>query len=174
VSYFYKILIAALLICVCGHTAFTQRVLLVEKPGKFKNFKYKVGDDILVKVAPYGEKQEGIIHEVSDSSILINFDNEIMLDDIQMILRPRWGTKLLSKVTRVAGAGYFVLDVVNRAINNDSPVVDENTLMISAGLVAFSYALVPLHNRRMKKGEKWRIKVLNMSMDDDVPNPFLR
>jgi len=97
-----------------------------------------------------------------------------MLDDIQMILRPRWGTKLLSKVTRVAGAGYFVLDVVNRAINNDSPVVDENTLMISAGLVAFSYALVPLHNRRMKKGEKWRIKVLNMSMDDDVPNPFLR
>jgi len=170
----YKTLFIILILCLPASGVFAQRVLLVEKPGKFKNYKYFVGDEIVMKVAPYGEKHEGIIHEVTDTSLLINFDNEIMLDEIQMILRPRWGLNILSKVTRIAGAGYFILDVVNRSINNQSPVVNENTLMISAGLVAFSYALVPFHDKRMKRGDKWRIKVLNLSMDEEVPNPFLR
>jgi hypothetical protein len=170
----YKTLFITLVVFMLASDAWAQRILLVEKPGKFRNFKYFVGDDIVLKIAPYGEKHEGIIHEVTDSSLLINFDDEIMLDDIQMILRPRWGMNILSKVTRIAGAGYFILDVVNRSINNQSPVVEENTLIISAGLVAFSYALVPFHDKRIKKGEKWRIKVLNMSMDEEVPNPFLR
>ena len=112
--------------------------------------------------------------EITDTSILINFDNEILLVDISMVMRRRWGWSLLSKVTRIAGAGYFLLDVTNRAINNQSPVVTENTLMISGGMVAFSYALVPIHYKRMRRGEKWRLKVLNMSMDEEVPNPFQR
>ncbi len=161
-------------LCLLVNTMDAQRVLLVEKPGKFKNFKYFVGDDITLKTLPYSEKQSGTIHEITDTSILINFDNEIMIDDIDMILKRRWGISLLAKITRIAGAGYFVLDVVNRTINNDSPIVTQNTALISAGMVAFSYALLPLQNRRMKKGEKWRIKILNMSMDDDVLNPFQR
>ena len=53
-------------------------------------------------------------------------------------------------------------------------IVDENTAIISASLVAFSYALVPFHDKRIKTGNKWRVKILNMSMDEEVPNPFLR
>jgi hypothetical protein len=170
-NFFVKIL-ALLALALIVNFADAQRILLVEKPGKFKNFKYFVGNDITLKTYPDGLKQKGTIHVITDTSIVINFDNEIMLEEIQMILRRRWGFSLVSKITRIAGAGYFLLDVVNRAINNDSPVVDKNTVMISAGLVAFSYALVPLHNRRMEQGEKWRIRVLNMSMDMDVPNPF--
>jgi hypothetical protein len=149
-----------------------QRVLLVEKPGKFKNFKYSIGNNIVVKIAPYGEKQEGTIHVITDTSLVLNFDNEIMLDDIEMILKPRWGLKLLSKITRIAGAGYFLLDVVNNTITGNPTIVDQNTLIISAGMVAFSYALVPFHNRRMKAGDSWRISVLDFSLDGEAPNPF--
>ena len=155
------------------NTADAQRILLVEKPGKFKNYKYFVGDDIKIKTL-YNQKHRGIIHVITDTSIVINFDNEIMLDDIKVILRRRIGLRFMSNFTRYAGAGYFVLDVVNRSINGDSPVVHQNTLIISGGLVAFSYALVPLHDRPLKRGEKWRIKVLNMSMDEEVPNPYQR
>ncbi|MCK5079759.1 MAG: hypothetical protein KAR09_07425 [Bacteroidales bacterium] len=163
---------AILAFCLMIHSVDAQRILLVEKPGKFKNYKYTVGDEITVRIAPYGEKHNGTIHEVTDTSILINFDNEIMLEDIEMVIRPRWGLNLLSKITRIAGAGYFILDVVNNSITGSPTIVDKNTVMISAGLVAFSYVLVPFHDKRMKNGEKWRIKVLNMSMDEDVPNPF--
>ena len=168
-----RILVFVLLFML-AHSLDAQRILLLEKPGKFKNFKYFVGSDIVVKTLPYDQKHEGVIHEITDSSILINFDNEIMLEDISMVMRRRWGWSLLSKVTRIAGAGYFALDVTNRAINGQSPVVQETTVYISAGMVAFSYALVPIQHKRMRKGEKWRLKVLNMSMDEQVPNAFQR
>ncbi len=156
------------------NTVDAQRVLLVEKAGKFRNYKYFVGDDIILKTAPYNTKHEGAIHEITDTSILLNFDDEVMIEDIQMVLRQRWGLGLIAKITRIAGAGYFVLDVVNRSINSESPIVTQNTAIISASMVAFSYALLPLQKRRIKRGEKWRVKVLNMSMDGDVPNPFQR
>jgi hypothetical protein len=167
------ILLASILCLLCP-TAQAQRILLVEKPGKFKNYKYFMGDDITVKTHTHSKNMRGTIHDITDTSIVINFDTEIMLDDIEKILRPRWGLGLLSKITRIAGAGYFAIDVVNNAISNRPPIVDENTVIISASLVAFSYALVPFHNRRLKAENQWRIKVLNMSMDDEVPNPFLR
>ena len=161
-------------VIVLGHQVDAQNILLIEKPGKFKNYKYFVGDDIVVKTLPYNIRYEGTIHEITDSSILLNFENEIMIDDIVMVMKRRWGWSLMSKVTRIAGAGYFVLDVTNRTINNQSPIVDESTIMISSGLVVFSYALLPIHFKRMRRGEKWRIKVLNMSMDGEWTNPFRR
>ena len=167
-------IIMLLILCLMSQTLQAQRVLLVEKPGKFKNYKYFVGNDITLRTIPGSTKYKGTIHEITDTSIIINFDTEIMVQDIEKILRPRWGLGLVSMITRIAGAGYFVLDVVNNAITSQPTIVDENTLIISASLVAFSYALVPFHNKRIKSGTKWRIKVLNMSMDDEVPNPFLR
>ena len=155
-------------------SAQAQRVLLIEKPGKFKNYKYYIGNNIALKTLPFGEKYDGNIHVITDTSIVINFDNEIMLSDIEVIIRPRWGLGLLSKVTRIAGAGYFVLDVANNSLTGQPTIVDKNTAIISAGLIAFSYLIVPLHNKRMKAGNPWRIKVLNMSMDEDPPNPFLQ
>ncbi len=165
------LLFCLLILTVVAHS---QRILLVEKAGKFKNYKYAVGDNITVRTHPYGEKHSGTLHEVTDTSILLNFDDEIMLKDIQRIIRPRWGLSFVSKITRIAGAGYFVLDVVNNAITGNPTIVDKTTLLISGGLVAFSYALVPLQNKRIKPGDTWRIKVLNMSMDEEPPNPFRR
>ncbi len=155
-------------------SAHAQRILMLEKPGKFKNYKYFIGSNIAFKTLPFGEKYDGTIHVITDTSIVINFDNEIMLSDIEMIIRPRWGFGLLSKLARIAGAGYFVLDVVNNSITGQPTIVDKNTVAISAGLVAFSYLIVPLHNKRMKAGNPWRIKVLNLSMDEEPPNPFLQ
>lgn len=151
--------------------AHAQRILLVEKPGKFKNFKYFVGSDINLRKLPSGNKLSGTIHEITDTSIVINYDNEVMLEDIERIIKKRWGFRLLSATTRIGGAGYFALDVVNNVITGNPTIVAQETVIISASLVAFSYAIVPLHNRPFKKG-KWRIKILNMSMDEEVPNPF--
>lgn len=161
------------LACMMIFNVQAQRILLVEKPGTFKNFKYFVGDAIILKTLPFGEKIAGSIHIITDSSIVVNFDHEIMLNEIESVLKPRWGFSLLSGFTRYAGAGYLILDIVNNAINHEV-MVDKNTLIISGSLVAFSYALVPLHYRKLTIGKRWRIKVLNLSMDEEVTNPFLR
>ncbi len=168
-----KKILVLLLLALLFSPADAQRILLLEKPGTFRNYKYFPGDEIVVRTAPAGMKHGGTINGITDTSILINYDEEILIEDIEKVLRHRWALGLTSKATRIAGAGYFALDVVNNAINHEL-VVDKNTVMISAGLVAFSYALVPLHYKKMNIGEKWRIKVLNMSMDEEVVTPFLR
>ncbi|MDT8392605.1 MAG: hypothetical protein RQ761_02085 [Bacteroidales bacterium] len=159
--------------CLMVFNVQAQRILLVEKPGTFKNFKYFVGDEIILKTMPFNDKIAGSIHFITDSSIVVDFDQEIMLNEIESVLKPRWGFGLLSGFTRYAGAGYLVLDIVNNAINHEV-MVDKNTLIISGSLVAFSYAIVPLHTRKLTIGDRWRIKVLNLSMDEEVTSPFLR
>ena len=114
-----KGIITIFLLTLLVSTAGAQRVLLVEKPGTFRNYKYFVGDEIMLRTWPSGLKHGGIIHEITDTSILINFDEEIMIADIEKVLRHRWALGLTSKATRIAGAGYVVLDVVNNAINNE-------------------------------------------------------
>jgi hypothetical protein len=162
-----------LFICLIAIHVAGQRVLLVEKPGSFKNFKYFEGEDIILRTYPDGDRIEGTIHLMTDSSIIVNYDNEIQLENIERIIRPLFWIRLLSKSTRIAGAGYFVLDAVNNTINNET-IIDEQTVKISAGLVAFSYALVPFQYRRIKIGNPWRLKILDFSMDVDPLNPFLR
>lgn len=165
--------IVLLVCCLIMIHASGQRVLLVERPGSFKNFKYFEGSDIIIRTLSDGAKVEGNIHMITDTSIVIDYDKEIMLLDIKKIIRPLFWTNLLTHASRIAGVGYFALDVVNNSINNEV-MIDEQTLKISAGLLAFSYALVPLHHRRLKIGKPWRIKVLNFSMDNEPLNPFLR
>lgn len=151
-----------------------QRILLVEKPGSFKNHKYFAGDDITIRAGNYDRRISGIIDRITDTSLLIDYDKDIMINDIDMVLKHRYWMGLLSKATRIAGAGYFALDVINNIITGNPTIVNETTVIISAGLVAFSYTLVPVHYKRMKLGKPWRFSVLNMSMDNGVPNPFLR
>lgn len=166
-------ILSLVLLLLVFQTSFGQRVLLLEKPGKFKNYKYFVGSEISVRTLANGSRVGGTIHEITDSSLLIDFDKEVLLQDIDMVYKSRWGYSLLSASTRIAGAGYFLLDVVNNAINNEL-VVEKNTVLISSGLIAFSYVLVPLKTKRMRVGDKWRIKVLDFSIDGEDVNPFLR
>ncbi len=154
--------------------ATAQRILLVEKPGTFKNYKYFTGDMITLRISGQEGRLSGSISVISDSSLLIDDGQEVMLADIDRVLRPRWGLGVLAGASRIAGVAYLSLDVVNHAINDEPDILDRNTVLISAGLVAFSYALYPLRYKRMTIGEPWRIQVLDMSWEGEALNPFQR
>jgi hypothetical protein len=151
-----------------------QRILLVEKPGTFKNYKYFEGDVITLKRSGQGGRVSGSIGMISDSSLLIGDDQEVMLKDIEKVMRHRWGLGVLAGAGRIAGLAYLSLDVVNHAINDEPNILDRNTVLISAGLVAFSYALYPVMYKRMSIGDPWRMQVLDMSPEGEFPNPFQR
>lgn len=151
-----------------------QRILLVEKPGTFKNYKYFTGDVITLRISGQEGRLSGSISVISDSSLLIDDEHEVMLTDIDRVLRLRWGLGVLAGASRIAGVAYLSLDVVNHAINDEPDILNRNTVLISAGLVAFSYALYPVRYKRMTIGEPWRIQVLDMSWEGEAPNPFQR
>ena len=140
-----------------------QQVLLLKKPGKIKYYTYRIGDDIIFKTQKHNTKVYGIIYRITDTSMVVNGKYEVLLNDIVKIYRDRWGVRFLQQITRYAGLGYFGLDVLNRAINGQGPIVQKQTLIIAISLVGFSYALYPLHVRTMKINQPWILQSLDFS-----------
>ncbi|MEZ5199555.1 MAG: hypothetical protein R2764_25215 [Bacteroidales bacterium] len=158
-----KILTVILYFLVCTGIN-CQNIFILEKPGTIKYFKYTVNDRIKLKTI--GEKTliSGRISKISDSSIVVNSVLEIPLKDIDVIHREQFGFSLLQKVFLSAGIPYLAISMINGAINNDNPIVTEETLIISGSLITAGAALTPLVSRKFKiDNQKWRVKILDFS-----------
>lgn len=138
-----------------------QNIFLLEKPGTINNKKYYVGNHIKIKTIAKDTIISGVINKIYDSALIVDYNSEIRLSDIKMIYTKRWGFNLLQRIFQVSGFSYLGLSTINGLINNDQPIVPEETLIISGGLIAAGFAMVPLANKRHKIDNKnWRVKVL--------------
>jgi hypothetical protein len=140
---------------------FAQKILLVENQKSFKNYKYFTGDAITYKILAEEGRNYDIISDMTDSSIVFEMMGEVRLEEIAAIYRENYVVKILQPFTLLAGVAYFGLDSFNRLINNDSPVILAETTIISAGLVAFSFALTPFRQRKINTSGKWQLRTLN-------------
>jgi hypothetical protein len=143
--------------------AFSQKILVVENKYSLKNLKYYSGDGIILKVENIEKKISDEILDMTDSSLILNIRGEIMLDHIDAIYRENWLIKILRGFSLMGGVAYFGIDSFNRLINNDSPVILAETAIISAGMVAFSFALIPLNYRKINTREKWALRVIDLN-----------
>jgi hypothetical protein len=56
------------------------------------------------------------------------------------------------------------INTLNGVINDDVPIVPEETLIISGSMIGFGIALTPLTTRRYKiDKEKWRVVILDFT-----------
>lgn len=146
------------------HFSFSQNIFLLENPGTINNYKYHENDHIRIKTISKDTIIEGIISKISDSSIIINHANEISPDDISIIYRARWGFTLLQGIFFSVGVPYLAISTLNGVINNDSPIVSKETLIISGSLIATGIAITPLTTRKHNiDNKKWRVKILDFT-----------
>jgi hypothetical protein len=59
------------------------------------------------------------------------------------------------------GAAYFFIAGANALINNESPIIDKSTLLISGSMIATGFAIKPFITRKLNVKEKWEVKILN-------------
>jgi hypothetical protein len=138
-------------------------ILLLKKKNHPKNYKYRLADEVKVSSVLEGRKISGQIHQMTDSSIVVNFNTEILLEDISMVYRERYFFKLFSPILVIAGTGYFILDGFNRTINRHYPIITENTMMVSASIIAVGFIFKPLDTKRYRIGRNWELQMLDMS-----------
>jgi len=139
----------------------TQNILILERPGTIKYFKYEVNDRIKLSTSNPDTTIDGFISLINDSSIIIDRVNEFTLTNISTIIRNRWGFNFLQKLFLTAGIPYLLISSINGVINNDEPMVPEETLIISGGLITAAIAVTPLTSRKHKTdNKKWRVKIL--------------
>jgi hypothetical protein len=142
---------------------FPQKILVVENEKSSRNFKYAQGDDFIFKLGNIESKIVDQLYDMTDSTLILSGFGEVRLDQIVCIYRQNWLIKILRGLTLLGGVAYFGIDSFNRLINNDSPVILAETAIISAGMVAFSFALIPFHYRKINTSGKWSIRTLDLN-----------
>ena len=144
--------------------AVSQNYFIVERPGTVRNLKFRVNDVIKLKAGPKGEIINGRIYKISDSTLKIGYYYNVQLKDIQIIYKTRFGFSLLQKVLFFAGVPYLLINTMNGVINNESPVVPQQTLIISGSMIGTAILLTPLTTRKIKiDNEHWRVKILDFT-----------
>jgi len=140
-----------------------QKILVVENVRSLKNIKYYQGDEIFVKLPGFEEKILDYIIDMTDSTVVFEKAGEVAFRDILSIYRENRMIQILRRFSLIGGAAYFSLDSFNRLINNDAPVILTETLIISGGIVAFSFALIPFTYRKFNTAGKWHLRTLDMN-----------
>lgn len=158
-------LIVSLLLAVCSVSG--QQYLVVQKSGKVKNFKYEVGDEIMIKTRKGDFSLSGEITRITDTSLTINSYVEIGFGNVAKVLRPRRYFTKLSKLFFIRGGiAYVTIVGINGVINNDSPLIDDQTLKISAAMVATGFLMKPFYMRKLDAIGKWKLKAIDF---DNIP-----
>jgi hypothetical protein len=158
------ILIGAAFILISSNICRGQNIFVLEKTMGGGIRMYKTNEHIKLKTVSSNKKIEGRIYLISDSSLVLNYETEIMLDDIAEIYRSRHMFRLLQTLSLTAGLLYLSISTLNGLINNDNPIVPEETLKISGGLLIAGVLLTPLTTRVHKiKENKWKVKILDFT-----------
>ena len=142
---------------------FAQQILLLERPGTVKNYKYNTGDDITF--TRYGDPASisGPISRITDSTIVVDYLHQIKIKDIEKVYRTRWGWQLLHRLSALAGGGYFVISTANNLINRTFPIVGKDVFLVSGTSLAIVLLTEPLKIKTCKMNKGWRLRVLNFS-----------
>ena len=139
-----------------------QKILVVENVISQKNFKYYQGSEMMFELSGCKGRISDNIFEMTDSTVIFEAFGEVKMSNISGIYRENWLVQTLRGFSLIGGAAYFGIDTFNRLINHDDPVVLTETLLISGGMVAFSFALIPFRYRKINTDGKWKLKSIDM------------
>jgi len=153
-----RFLIFIFVIILC-HGGFGQNVLMVEKIGTSKKLTYLVGDYINIKTKANKLRLKNFLWSIEDSSIMIGSNHTVCFNDIYSVRKEIYFPKLLSKITLIAGAGYITLDIINNLINGQQ-VFNPTSLIIGGSLIGVGLVMIPLSQRNIHIGFKWKLKVI--------------
>lgn len=146
---------------IISNTSLSQKFLLLEKAGTVNNFKYYVNDRIVINVKGSTDNIKGKISRLSDTSLIIDYNNEIRYADISEVLRPMWIKNWLPELLVKASVGYFTVYTVNNILQHMYPVLTAEILLTTAGLMGSGIILSKLLVRHYPLGTSWRIRLLD-------------
>lgn len=163
-SLFYKSILLFVVGWMVTLNASSQKILIMENSRTLRNIKYYQGDEIGLILKKNGLKVKDVIFDMTDSSLVTYDQGEIRFSDIKSVVRENYWIDILSRFSMLAGALYFGIDSFNRLINSDWPMVDEQTLVVSAGIVGFGFLLLPFRQSKYPLGEKWKLRVIDLQV----------
>lgn len=147
------------LILALSQGVFAQTMLVVERPGTVKNQIYQAGDFISLKTKE-GLKISGPINIIKDSTLIVDFVNELKISEIDLVYKARAIPNIFGNAFIGGGIMYLGLDWVNGGLKNKN-LIEDTGFLSSMGFITTGIILKVFSKKKMEiDGKKWRIKVL--------------
>jgi hypothetical protein len=144
---------------------FNLRFLALEKQGRIKRVRFYIGDEIHIKLKGDHTKYSPIITALGKDYVE-TFGTKIPLKEIQSItvFKDDWLVHQGSYFLPIAGAGYFVMDMVNPLFsgnsNREAFSIDRRTVITSSVLMLTGFALNLFKKRTFRLHERRYLKVM--------------
>ncbi len=138
-----------------------QDIFLLEKPGTVKNHKYYVNDFVKIKTILPDTVFSGKIVEIRDSSIVLDYANEVFIKNIDIFYQERKGFGFLQQLFLMSGGAYLFLLTINGVISADNGEINKIPFIVAGSLIVAGIAIIPLKTKKIKmEDKKWRVKIL--------------
>lgn len=155
----FFLIITGILTLSCA--AMAQKMLVLYKPGTEKRFLYKADDPIMLSLGKDAYSVSGKITEIGDSTLTIDKSLTIPIRKIQVVRKQRYTYKLLPPILVSAGGGYISLTAANNAIQHHSPLIDQGTLLSTAGIFGLAGISRGFRYKTYATCKDWKFKVLD-------------
>ncbi len=142
-----------------------QKLLVLEKTGKFKTHLYPEGSVIMLSMDDT-LMVHGRISSLKDSMLQLNEKIMIDLSSVDHVYRERDLVQFISAGAMLAGLTYFVLTGFNRTINKEYPILPGEDLLISGAVIGSAILLYQFKFKKYKLGDKWQLKILDFSIEN--------
>jgi hypothetical protein len=147
------------LVILISNIAFSQTMMVVERPGTVKNYIFEAGQYISLKTKD-GQKINGPINIIRDSSLVVNFVHELELSEIEIVYKPRYLLNIFGTVFIGGSVMYLGLDAINGGMKGKNLKKDSGFLVassfIASGIIMKLFSKKKMHI----DNDKWRIKIL--------------
>jgi len=161
---FFGLLLIVLTILANSFEFKAQRLLVFDKGGKVKMYRYYEKDIIYLKMHD-GRKFNGPITKIADRSFYVG-QKKVDLDSVkfvhlyknQSLFRP------LGSFFMVGAMAYLSIDTFNRLINSNQPLIEEESVKASAYLFIGSVICREMIHRRFKISKKRPLKIIDISI----------
>lgn len=147
----------------------TNAYLVIEKPGTSNRHLYKTNDVITLKLKEETIYLTGAIDLLLDSGMVID-GHAVRLSEIEKIKIRRKGELIpkvigLSYKLPIAGILLMFFEGASAKMQNESPLVEENTMVIAGGLIGAGFLLGTIKHKNMKLGKKYRAKIVRFDFN---------
>jgi len=160
----HLLIIYTLLFLLSCQTIYAQKVLLLQKPGTTKRYLYHVGDKIMVRMGDPEFNSGGEITYIDDSLCTLNKNYTFPIAKVKEVERMRswfyfsWSKFFAASVVYAGGS------IINRAIHNEKPIIDNTIPFVSGSLAALGTASLLLRYHHCKMEDGWILKVLDFDI----------
>jgi hypothetical protein len=159
---FSRLLLLCLLLLVCVNSFAQNKYLVLDKPGTVKRIRYRVGDEIAIKLKGENHTYRDIITAVGDSELVL-MDTKVPVREVRaIVVENRNGLVYsASRMLPLAGLIYFLAATLNPVLQGQDLELNRSGVIVGSAFIVSSIPFRLLRKRTYHINESHRLRVLD-------------